>query len=68
MAIKSVVFQSGPGDKQTAVVATEAAIASNLLHDNVVTTYSHDISPCGSARRRNELPVFKFFLIQVRQP
>ena len=65
MAIKSVLFQSGPHDHQTASVATEAAIASNLVHQNVVATYSHDIHQCGNAKA-NELAVFKFYLIQVR--
>ena len=62
VAIKTVLFQSGQGSSQTRLVASEAAIASNLDHSNIVATYSHDIcnvSPTSSA----ELPVFKFYLI-----
>jgi hypothetical protein len=66
VAIKTVLFQSGPGDNQTAVVASEAAIASNLVHDNVVATYSHDICKVESKGVGNELAVFKFYLVQVR--
>ena len=67
VAIKTVLFQSGPGDNQTAVVASEAAIASNLVHDNIVTTYSHDICKVETRSAMNELNVFKFYLIQVRE-
>lgn len=65
MAIKTVVFQKGEDDAYTSLVASEAAIASNLVHKNVVTTYSHDI--------RNiiigpgpEHSIYKFYLLQVR--
>lgn len=64
MAIKTVVFQKGEDDAYTSLVASEAAIASNLVHKNVVTTYSHDI--------RNiivgpgpEHSIYKFYLLQV---
>lgn len=64
MAIKTLIFQDGGGDGQTAVVASEAAIASNLVHRNVVATYSHDI--CNVVGETNhELGIFKFYLIQV---
>lgn len=64
VAIKTVLFQSGDGDNQTALVASEAAIASNLVHHNIVSTYSHEI--CNVlASTGMELPVFKFYLIQV---
>jgi hypothetical protein len=46
-------------------VASEAAIASNLVHHNVVATYSHDICNV-SPSTGIELPVFKFYLIQVQ--
>jgi hypothetical protein len=65
VAIKTVLFQSGSGDSQMALVASEAAIASNLVHPNIVATYSHDI--CNVSQEGNELPIFKFYLIQVRQ-
>lgn len=67
VAIKTILFQSGPGDNQTAVVASEAAIASNLNHRHVAATYSHDICPFGESAQ-NELAVFKFYLIQVHRP
>ena len=65
MAIKTVVFSSAGADATTSLVATEAAIASNLTNEHVVATYSHDIvgitKACGP-----ELGVYKFYLIQVR--
>ena len=68
MAVKTVIFSSRAGvalDKQTALVASEAAIASNLSHHNVVATYSHDI--VDMARAVGPEPgVHKFYLIQVR--
>lgn len=64
MAIKTVLFQSGSGDDQTSRVASEAAIASNLVHRNIVSTYSHDIRNVTSSQG-NELAIFKFYLIQV---
>ena len=48
-------------------MASEAAIASNLGHPNVVATYSHDILDVTQAVGP-ELGVFKFYLIQVRPP
>ena len=63
VAIKTIVFESGVEDNQTARVASEAAIASNLVHSNVVSTYSHSIASVGD-RVGNELEVFKFYLIQ----
>ena len=64
MAIKTVIFQSCGGDQQANVVATEAAIATNLVHPNVVATYSHDVLDVAEAVG-NELGVYKFYLIQV---
>eukprot|EP00892_Ulva_mutabilis_P012786 jgi/Ulvmu1/9880/UM057_0035.1 len=63
VAIKTVIFQSCGGDQQAIVVATEAAIATTLVHPNVVATYSHDILDVAKAVG-NELGVFKFYLIQ----
>ena len=62
MAIKTVIF-SGV-DQNTALVASEAAIASNLSHENVVSTYSHDIVDIQKANGP-ELGIYKFYLIQV---
>ena len=62
-----MVFSSEQADSQTSLVATEAAIASNLTHANIVATYSHDI--VGISRAHGpELGVYKFYLIQVRFP
>ena len=66
VAIKIVLFQSGADDAQVAQVASEAAIASNLSHSNVVATYSHDIHYVDDSCP-NELGIFKFYLIQVLQ-
>ena len=65
VAIKTVVF---PGaDEQMAQVASEAAIASNLSHRNVVATYSHDIVDVVRAVGP-EPGFYKFYLVQVRPP
>lgn len=69
VAIKTVIFSSSGGDGETELVASEAAIASNLGHPNVVATYSHDILDISKATTSTagpELSVFKFYLIQVR--
>lgn len=67
VAIKTVIFSSSgiDSDQQTAVVASEAAIASNLVHPNIVATYSHDVLDVAKAVGP-ELGVYKFYLIQVR--
>lgn len=65
VAIKTVIFSSAGGDAQTGFVASEAAIATNLFHRNVVATYSHDILDVAKAHGP-ELGVYKFYLIQVR--
>lgn len=65
MAIKTVIFSSAGADQYTALVASEAAIASNLSHDNIVSTYSHDIVDVQKAVGP-ELGIYKFYLIQVR--
>jgi hypothetical protein len=68
VAIKTIVFQASEGDNRAALVASEAAIASNLAHRNIVATYSHDLRNVTgqSSRSVHELAVFKFYLIQVR--
>eukprot|EP00892_Ulva_mutabilis_P012770 jgi/Ulvmu1/9866/UM057_0020.1 len=63
VAIKTVIFSSDQGDRQTQVVASEAAIASNLSHRNVVATYNHDVLDVAKAVGP-ELGVYKFYLIQ----
>ena len=67
VAIKTLIFQDCGASSQTAAVASEAAIASNLVHRNIVATYSHDICNVASAANK-ELGIFKFYLIQVRHP
>jgi hypothetical protein len=64
VAIKTVVFTSAGGDAQAALVASEAAIAYNLSHRNVVATYSHDILDVQKSAGP-ELGIYKFYLIQV---
>lgn len=64
MAIKTVVFESGARDSQTALVASEAAIASNLVHGNIVATYWHDVRTVSDAHGL-ELGIFKLCLVQV---
>lgn len=70
MAIKTMAFQSNAGDRQVQHVAREAAIASALVHRNIVATYSTEV--CGVDEdgqnvppASNELSVFKFYLVQV---
>lgn len=64
VAIKTVVFESSAHSRQTAVVASEAAIASNLVHNNIVKTYKHDVRTISDAQGM-ELGIFKMFLVQV---
>jgi hypothetical protein len=64
VAIKTVVFQKGEDDAYTSLVASEAAIASNLVHKNVVTTYSHDIRNI-NVGPGPEHGIYKFYLLQV---
>lgn len=67
MAVKTIIFQAAAGDARAALVASEAAIASNLNHRNVVATYSHDLRSVSETgpKGKAELGIFKFFLIQV---
>jgi hypothetical protein len=64
VAIKTVVFQGGQDESQSALIVSEAAIASNLFHKNVVATYCHDIRSLVSGVGK-EASVFKFYLLQV---
>jgi hypothetical protein len=79
VAIKTVLFQSGDRDSIAHRIASEAAIASNLTHENVVATYAHDVravadggaagagpGPGSGAAAAGELAIFKFYLVQVR--
>lgn len=66
MAIKTVIFQNDESDGMMASLASEAAIASNLSHRNIVAMYSHDICNVSVASSLNELDIYKFYLIQVR--
>ena len=71
VAIKTLVFQSDSADNQLNKVASEVAIASNLVHTNIVATYSHDVcpvseNPASNSNSNNELGIYKFYLIQVR--
>ena len=59
-----MLFQSGSSGAETSVVASEAAIASNLTHDNIVSTYSHDICRVQDPNLHAELEIYKFYLIQ----
>jgi hypothetical protein len=69
VAIKTVLFQSsGDSDRATSLVASEAAIATNLSHPNVVATYTHDICAVVAEDGRNELDIYKFYLVQVQLP
>lgn len=70
MAIKVLLFHSDQA--KVAEVASEAAIATNLTHSNLVATYSHDLhcldhhtSPANPAFPA-EPKIFKLYLIQVR--
>eukprot|EP00892_Ulva_mutabilis_P005445 jgi/Ulvmu1/3272/UM151_0020.1 len=63
VAIKTVVFQNGEDDSYTKHVASEAAIASNLMHKNVVNTYSHDIRNITTGPGP-EHSIYKFYLLQ----
>lgn len=64
MAIKTVLFSSAGADQSLKLVASEAAIASNMSHENVVATYSHDVVDVQSTTGP-ELGIYKFYLIQV---
>ena len=71
MAIKTMVFQSNARDSQVQHVAREAAIASALVHTNIVATYSTEVCSADEDGQQVppasiELSVYKFYLVQVR--
>jgi hypothetical protein len=67
VAIKAIIFEaSNEREAKSTLVATEAAIASNLNHPNIVATYSHDVKNMHAKSLGEEMQTFKFFLIQVR--
>jgi serine/threonine protein kinase len=63
VAIKTVVFQSTASDDQLALIASEAAISSSLVHHNIVATYAHDVKHITSESGL-DAGLFKFHLIQ----
>jgi hypothetical protein len=51
-----------------AEIASEAAIATNMMHPNIVATYSYDIMKVSGGKTpvdTGELAVYKLYLIQV---
>jgi hypothetical protein len=68
VAVKTVVFETAEDDGRMALVASEAAVASNLSHRNIVATYSYDLRKVAHdlVVSPQELPVFKCYLIQAR--
>jgi serine/threonine protein kinase len=63
VAIKMVIFQSNASDDQLALIASEAAISSSLVHRNIVATYAHDVKHITPDSGR-DAGLFKFHLIQ----
>jgi hypothetical protein len=66
VAIKVLLFHSD--QSKVAEVASEAAIATNLTHSNLVATYSHDLHCLDNndSSTSPEPKIFKLYLIQVR--
>lgn len=65
VAIKTVVFESAPGEAESAA-ANECRIAADLVHPNLVATYSHFVRPVRDADGADELCIYKMYLVQVR--
>jgi hypothetical protein len=66
VAVKTVVFQGGVDNVHASLVASEAAIATNMKHKNIVATYSHDLRNISEKESIGiEQSVFKFYLLQV---
>jgi hypothetical protein len=67
VAIKSIIFEGPHSGGLPSTAASEAAIASTLVHPNIVATYAHELrsvsSPVESAVC--ELSVFRLYLVQV---
>jgi hypothetical protein len=73
VAIKAVIFQTA--EQQLARAVSEAAIACSLSHENIVSTYSHDIvqvegdrSLATCSAQDIEPGVYELHLIQVCLP
>jgi hypothetical protein len=67
VAIKSTIFEVPRGEGPPAATASEAAIASTLVHPNVVATYAHELRSVGSPVESavSELAVYRLYLVQV---
>jgi hypothetical protein len=66
VAIKTVLFQSTEDRRHVDDISNEAAIATNLAHENIVATYAHDVCDVPmDPRAQNELVIYKFYLVQV---
>ena len=66
VAIKRVIFESDCSEAPSAA-ANECRIASELVHPNVVATYSHLVRPVRDADGEHDLGgLFKMYLVQVR--
>lgn len=65
VAIKTVLFECAHGEAPAAAV-NECKIASDLVHGNVVATYSHRLRPVRDAGGDNEIAIFKMYLVQAR--
>ena len=72
VAIKTVLFQSSDVTDKTQLLAHEAAVATGLVHRNLVATYAHEIAQVPStargrrpaAARQKRGCVYVFFLLQ----
>lgn len=65
MAVKVVpIAGGGGGGAPLAAAASEAAIASNLVHANIVTTYSHEVHAVTNSQG-HDVGRFELRLIQV---
>lgn len=66
MAVKVVPISGGGGSggAPLAAAASEAAIASNLVHANVVSTYSHEVHAVRNSQG-HDVGTFELRLIQV---
>lgn len=65
VAIKTVLFSDAIAEQSLKLAASEAAIAINLSHENVVATYSHDVVDVQGSTGP-ERGLYKFHIIQVR--
>ena len=70
VAIKTILFEGGADNAPPAAAASEAAIASTLVHANLVATYSHGLRGVGAPAERGEgeLDVYRLYLVQVCPP